>query len=76
MTRKSLWPSQASDRYCTVHYFCKGLTLCPRGATTHFYRDDNDFNVYCFAECEHAERFQARSGGAMHDARLEPRWLQ
>lgn len=32
-------------------------------------RDNTDFNVYCFAEREHAERFRARFGGEF----IEPR---
>lgn len=63
------WPHQVAlearlsmgDRYYTVHFFCNDLSLCPRGHG--FYRDGKDFNVYCFAEREHAERFQARFGG-------------
>lgn len=74
------WPHQVAlearlsmgDRYYTVHFFCNDLSLCPRGH--HFYRDGKDFNVYCFAEREHAELFRQRFGGEMHDARSEPRW--
>jgi len=63
------WPYQVAlearlsmgDRYYTVHYFCRDLSLCPRGH--HFYRDGKDFNVYCFAKREDAELFKAKFGG-------------
>lgn len=73
------WPYQVAlearlsmgDRYFTVHFFCTDLSLCPRG---HYFRRDNtDFNVYCFAEREHAERFQARFGGELADVSENPR---
>lgn len=75
------WPFQVAlearlsmgDRYYTVHYFCKDLSLCPRGH--HFYRDGKDFNVYCFAEREHAELFRAKfGGGEIVDVRERPKW--
>lgn len=76
------WPYQVAlearlsmgDRYYTVHFFCKDLSLCPRGHG--FYRDGKDFNVYCFAEREHAERFHARFGGELVDATNQPRWYR
>lgn len=74
------WPHQVAlearlstgDRYDTVHYFCEDLSLCPRGHS--FYCDGRYFNVYCFAEMAHAERFRARFGGELVDAGEHPRW--
>lgn len=74
------WPFQVAlearlstgHRYFTVHFFCNDLSLCPRDHS--FYRDGQHFNVYCFAEREHAERFMARFGGAFVDANEHPRW--
>lgn len=45
-----------------MHFFCEAekLSRCQRGHT--FYRDKQWFNVFCFAEREHAERFLARFG--------------
>lgn len=76
------WPYQVAlearlsmgDRYYTVHFFCDDLSLCARGH--HFFRDGKSFNVYCFSEQEHAERFQSRFGGELHDARRHPRWYR
>ncbi len=74
------WPHQVAlearlsmgDRYYTVHYFCERLSICPRG---HYFRRDNkDFNVYCFAEREDAERFQARFGGEFIEPTRKARW--
>ena len=73
------WPHQVAlearlsmgDRYYTVRFFCNDLSLCPRGHG--FYREGKHFNVYCFAEREHAERFQARFGGTIYDPRTRPR---
>ena len=58
--------------YVTVRLFCEGLSLCDRG---HFYRrDDTGFNVFCFAELEHAEQFKARFGGEFIAPKDRPRW--
>ncbi len=68
------WPYQVAvearqctgDQYMTKHTFCMDLSLCSRGHA--FRRDNTDYVVYCFAEREHAEMFQQRFGGEMHDA--------
>ena len=64
------WPYQVAveerltvgDRWHTLHYFCKDLSLCSRGHG--FYRDGKHFNVFCFAEREHAEMFKAKFAAA------------
>jgi hypothetical protein len=55
-----------------IRDFCKGLSLCPRGH--YFYRDTIGFNVYCFAEPEHAEQFCNRFDGELVDPKDRPRW--
>jgi len=63
------WPHQIAiearlctgDQYMTKHTFCMDLSLCPRGHS--FWRGDRDYNVFCFAERDHAEQFKARFGG-------------
>ena len=57
------WPHQVAlpeyrcsgHNYVTIHLFCEGLSLCPRGHF--FYRDGVGMNVFCFAERAHAEHF-------------------
>jgi hypothetical protein len=76
------WPHQVAlqaDRctghnYRTIHYYVaqESLSLCDRGH--YFYRDGIGFNVYCFAEREHAERFQQRFCGEFIDPKERPRW--
>jgi hypothetical protein len=76
------WPHQVAlpeyayvgHRYRTVHYFIvsEGLSLCRLGHT--FMREDIWFNVFCFAERAHAERFQAKFGGEWIDPKTRPRW--
>jgi hypothetical protein len=74
------WPYQVAlearltmgDRYYTVHYFCDDLSLCRLGQW--FSRDGVHFNVFCFAERAHADKFKAKFGGEYHDANKEPRW--
>ena len=74
------WPHQVALRadrctgrnYVTIHLFCEGLSLCPRG---HFYyRDGIGMKVFCFEERAHAERFQARFGGEFIDPKDRPKW--
>ena len=63
------WPYQVAitaetcrgDGYVTTHYFCEGLSLCPRHG--YFRRDDRDYVVFCFAEAAHAEMFCQRFNG-------------
>ena len=61
-------PASASQNggYAAIHAFCKDLTLCPRG---HSVFRNEWFNIYCFAEREHAEQFMARFGGQPFDPR-------
>lgn len=74
------WPHQVAieARFCTGHnyytlrFFCADLSLCDRGHS--FYRDGTDFNVFCFADREHAERFSERFNGELMHARDRPRW--
>lgn len=76
------WPYQVAKRaeectghnYRTIHYFidAEKLAHCPRGH--YFYRDGVGFNVFCFAEREHAERFVQRFGGEIMDPKDRPRW--
>lgn len=42
--------------------FCKDLSLCPRGHAV--FPEDEWWNVYCFAEAQHADKFIAQFGGA------------
>jgi len=40
--------------YVTIHLFCEGLSLCPRGHF--FYRDGVGMSVFCFAKRADAVR--------------------
>lgn len=74
------WPYQVAlegrlsmgERYYTIHFFCRDLSLCPRGHG--FYRDGKDYNVYCFAERDHAEQFMAKFGGELFSPKTRPKW--
>jgi hypothetical protein len=74
------WPHQVAlpayrrtgGNYVTIHLFCDGLSLCPRGHS--FYRDGTDMNVFCFAERAHAEQFRERFGGEFLDPKSRPKW--
>ena len=76
----SQWPHQVALRadkstganWAAIRDFCQALSLCPRGHS--FYRDRTDFNVYCFAEIEHAELFCARFDGKIIDPKDRPKW--
>jgi hypothetical protein len=67
------WPHQIilpaneclNQQYKIIHEFCADLSLYPRGHS--IFKDDKWHHVYCFAEREHAERFQARFGGEWCD---------
>ena len=61
-------PAHASRNggYKVIHEFCKDLSLCPRG---HSVFRDEWFNIYCFAEREHAEKFIRRFAGEPFDPR-------
>jgi hypothetical protein len=76
------WPHQVAlagelvkgRAYTVIHEFCRSenLSLCPRG---HSFRGDDDWYVcFCFAEAEHAMRFQQRFGGELMDPAWRPRW--
>jgi hypothetical protein len=74
------WPHQVAlpayrctgGNYVSIHLFCEGLSLCPRGHC--FYRDGIDMNVFCFAEREHAEIFRKRFAGEFIDSKNRPKW--
>ena len=74
------WPHQVALRadqssgsnWIKIREFCKGLSLCPRGHS--FYRDRIDFNVYCFAERDHAELFCVRFAGELIEPKDRPKW--
>jgi hypothetical protein len=74
------WPHQVAlpaercsgHNYVTIHLFCDGLSLCPRG---HFFRRSGiDMHVFCFAQRAHAEQFQERFGGEFVNPKDRPRW--
>jgi hypothetical protein len=64
----------AGANHVAINDFCReeNLSLCPRGHQ--FARDGGWFVCYCFAEREHAERFQRRFGGEFVDPPSRPRW--
>jgi hypothetical protein len=76
------WPHQVAlpayrclgHEYLTIHIFChaEGLSLCRRRQS--YRQDDIDMTVFCFAEREHADQFQARFGGELIDPATRPRW--
>ncbi len=74
------WPYQVAleERFCIGEnyikhrLFCTDLSLCKRGHA--FNRDGRYFNVFCFAEPEHAQTFHARFGGELMLARERPKW--
>jgi hypothetical protein len=63
--------------YNAIHAFCADLSLCPRGHS--IFKDDQWHRVYCFAEREHAEKFQAHFGGEWFDPATRARgssWMK
>jgi hypothetical protein len=74
------WPHQVAlpaiatqgDRYVTVRLFCEGLSLCVRGHC--FQRGGEYWNVFCFAEREHAELFKLKFGGEFIAPKDRPKW--
>ena len=76
------WPHQIAlpesvtrgRNYVTIRYFIdrEGLSHCPRGHA--FFRNDQYYNVFCFAEREHAELFRSKFGGEWMDTKTRPRW--
>ena len=73
------WPHQVAliaertlgGEYIRARLFC-GLSLAPRGHA--FSRDGQWFNVWCFAEREHAEAFAAKFGGEVIAPNERPKW--
>ena len=74
------WPHQVvlpsyrclGHNYRTMHFFCEGLSLCPR---RHCYREnDVDMTVFCFADRDHAEKFRTRFGGDFLNPNDRPKW--
>jgi hypothetical protein len=67
------WPHQVAlpadecrgTHFRTLHAFCIGLSLCPRGHSV--FHDDRWWQVFCFAEEAHANAFRARFGGERFD---------
>jgi len=51
--------------YRTLHAFCLGLSLCPRGHSVRY--KDEWWHAFCFAEKAHAEAFCDRFGGEHFD---------
>jgi hypothetical protein len=57
------WPHQVAlpasashdGGYAAIREFCRNLSPCPRGHSV--LHGDEWWNVYCFAEREHAEKF-------------------
>ncbi len=76
----SCWPYQVALRadvtigktHDVAREFCKDLSLAPRGHT--FRRNDEWWNVWCFATELDAEKFRERFGGEMMDPADRPRW--
>jgi hypothetical protein len=69
------WPHQVAvpakislgEGYKVVHGFCKELSLASRGHSV-IGPDNEWWNVFCFAEKAHAERFKDRFGGQWLDS--------
>jgi hypothetical protein len=67
------WPHQVAlpsavslnGGYQDIHTFCSGLSLCERGHAV--FHENQWWNVYCFAELLHAEKFMERFGGEKFD---------
>jgi hypothetical protein len=76
------WPHQVALRaddctghnYRTIHYYILAEKLSHWSRGHHFNRDGVGFNVHCFADREHAERFSGRFGGEIINPKDRPRW--
>ena len=75
------WPHQVAlaesftvPNFVAISEFCAAerLSLSDRGHS--FYRDGEHYNVYCFAEPEHAQHFRVRFGGEAMTPETRPRW--
>jgi hypothetical protein len=51
--------------HSVIHAFCEDLSLCPRGHAV--YHEGQWWNVFCFAEKDHAEKFRQQFGGETFD---------
>lgn len=73
------WPHQVAlpaervrgDGYMTTHFYCEGLSLCPRHR--YFRRDDRDYVVFCFADAAHAQLCRERFDGVVVPLQKEQR---
>jgi hypothetical protein len=69
------WPHQVAlpaavllnGGYKDVHKFCDDLSLCPRGHAV--FHEGQWWNVHCFADAEHAEKFMRQFAGEKFDPR-------
>jgi hypothetical protein len=67
------WPHQVAlpaavslnGGYNVVRAFCDDLSLCARGHAV--FHEDRWWNVYCFADAEHAQKFMRQFGGERFD---------
>jgi hypothetical protein len=73
------WPHQVAlpnkpvaAQNTAIRAFCAGLSLCVRGHT--FERDSQYLDVFCFADRDHAQRFEKEFGGEMIAPKDRPRW--
>ena len=74
------WPHQVAlpasacvgQQYLVHAAFCEGLSRCPRAYS--FYKDGQDFKVFCFADRLDAELFQERFGGRFILPQDRPKW--
>jgi hypothetical protein len=53
--------SQVVREFGAIEAFCRDLSRAPRGHSV--VHENQWFNVYCFADPDHAQRFMARFGG-------------
>lgn len=51
---------QVAAQNTAIRAFCAGLSLCIRGHT--FVRDTQYVDVFCFADRDHAQRFEKEFG--------------
>jgi hypothetical protein len=72
--RRSTIEARRWQNYPSLHNFITSekLSHCPRGHF--FYRHGVGFNVFCFSEREHAERFLKQLGGEFIDPKDRSRW--
>jgi hypothetical protein len=68
-----VWPHQIAlpesqatgSGHKIIRGFCANLSLCDRGHAV--YHEDQWWQVFCFAEKTHAEKFMERFGGEKFD---------